>query len=338
MDWNSAVTLAEFQTVSGLLFRGKAKLGSLNQIEWDGMMDCIGQLLINNTMLNDALFVIVKELDEKGIPYCLLKGQGIGYYYDEPEFRFGGDIDLYVGKYQRNAIEVLLPLTDDKEVSISGKHANLKVKGIEIELHQYVDSMIKNSMNNSFWKWSEAELFGKAKAIMIGGTYVKIPNPTFSVFSTFYHIFRHFLISGVGLRQLSDWGRVLYSERENIDKEILFSRLNEFGQIDCWDSFMTVLSEYLYLPECAQIYYEGKKSNANKVICHILQEGNFGAGIDNGIRPHGRMAVKWYNMKRIIRRSISTFTLFPSIVCIRFINYLFAGKNLVYNKSRKIDF
>lgn len=60
----------------------------------------------------------------------------------------------------------------------------------------------------------------------------------------------------------------------------------------------------------------------------ILMDGNMGVGFAKGIKPKGIVAVKWYNMKRIIRRSAMTFSLFPRIVCKRLTNYLFAFKYL----------
>ena len=324
INWNSVVRMAEFQSVAGLLYIGKSQLGPLNEIEKEGLLNTYGLLLSDNRKINNAQGVVVRELDNSGIPYCLLKGQGVGYYYDDPKSRAGGDIDLYVGKYQRDAIEVLRPLSDDGIIENHGKHANLRIDGVEIELHKYVDSMIKKSMNVDFWRWSEEELFRNAQTKTIAGIPVRIPDSTFNVFCIFYHLFRHYLISGVGLRQLCDWERVLYVERNSIDRKELCQSLNEFKISEGWDAFMTIAETYMYLPIESTIYCKGKCSSnkSEKILHQILHDGNFGVGIDHGIRPTEKMAIKWYNMKRIIRRSLSIYTIFPRIVATRVINYL----------------
>ena len=323
LDWNSVVRMAEFQSVTGLLYIGKSQLGPLNEIEKEGLLNTYGLLLYDNRKINNVLGVVVRKLENYGIPYCLLKGQGVGCYYEDPESRAGGDIDLYVGKYQRDAIEVLKSLSDDG-ITNHGKHVNLQIYGVEIELHKYVDSMIRNSMNTAFWKWSEEELFRNAQTKKIADIHVRIPDSTFNVFCIFYHLFRHYLISGVGLRQLCDWERVLYVERNSIDRKQLCKRLNEFKISEGWDAFMTIAVIYMYLPIESAIYCKGKCSSnkSEKILRQILHDGNFGVGIDNGRRPTEKMAIKWYNMKRIIRRSLTIYTIFPRIVTTRVINYL----------------
>lgn len=322
--------MAEFQSVTGLFFSGRSQLGDVNEDERKALFNHIGQLLMNNRSINQALTIIVEELNRTAIPYCLLKGQGIGSYYNEPEARVGGDIDLYVGKYQQKAIETLLPLTNQRKYSINGKHANLSINGTEVELHRYVDSMISAKHNEVFWQWSEEDLFYHAKTIIINKKEVRIPEATFNAFSIFYHLFRHFLISGVGLRQLCDWARLLYCEKDNIDRELLRSKLRLFGIDEGWDAFMTLLENHLFLPASAAIYCSDRCSGKKEshIMRHILNDGNFGIGFAHGIRPQGIYAVKWYNMKRIIRRSTITFSLFPKIVGKRMIHYLFAFKYL----------
>ena len=329
-DWNSAVKMAEFQSVTGLLFSGRSEMGFVNENEKKVFYYHIGQLIMNNSSINHTLSFIVAELNRNAIPYCLLKGQGIGAYYKEPEIRVGGDIDLYVGKYQQRAIESLLPFANQKKCEINGKHANLCIYGTEVELHRYVDSMISHKHNEIFWEWSEKELFDNAKSIIVDKKEVRIPKPTFNAFCIFYHLFRHFLISGVGLRQLCDWARLLYCEKDNIDRKELCSKLQMFGIDEGWDAFMTLLECHLFLPECATIYCKGRCSDkkVNRIMGYIMKDGNLGVGFANGIKPKGTVAVKWYNMKRIIRRSAMTFYLFPGIVGKRLINYLFALKYL----------
>ena len=327
-DWSSAIKLAEFQSVTGLLFSGMSQMGVVNENEKYALYNHIGPLIMNNSLINHTLLAVITELNRNALPYCLLKGQGIGAYYNEPEIRVGGDIDLYVGKYQQRAIESLQPLTNQKKCEINGKHANLCIYGIEVELHKYVDSMISHKHNEIFWKWSEKELFDNAKSVIVNKKEVRIPKPTFNAFCIFYHLFRHFLISGVGLRQLFDWARLLYCEKDNIDREELCSKLQLFGIDEGWDAFMTLLECYLFLPECATIYCKGRCSGkkVNRIMKYILMDGNMGVGFAKGIKPKGTVAVKWYNMKRIIRRSAMTFSLFPRIVCKRLTNYLFAFK------------
>ena len=59
---------------------------------------------------------------------------------------------------------------------------------------------------------------------------------------------QHFFVGGVGLRQICDWCRLLWTYRERIDRDLLLRRLQEMWIVSEWKAFGAFAVEYLGLP------------------------------------------------------------------------------------------
>ena len=56
-----------------------------------------------------------------------------------------------------------------------------------------------------------------------------MPGPDNDVVIVFTHFLHHFFIGGVGLRQICDWCRLLWTYRESLDRGLLESRIRKMG-------------------------------------------------------------------------------------------------------------
>ena len=63
------------------------------------------------------------------------------------------------------------------------------------------------------------------------------------------HAFVHFLNSGIGLRQVCDWTRLLATRHEDIDKLLLEKYFRKVGLLRAAKAFGYIAVHYLGLPE-----------------------------------------------------------------------------------------
>lgn len=320
-EWGKVARLAKSQSVLGVV--GDRMLNDRNissRIPAE-LKAKIKTFIMANMMthgkLNGVLVKVVGELDEAGIRSVLLKGQGLAYYYPKPELRQCGDIDLYVGleKY-RDTYDVLKPLAssiDDRKALEVGKHYDLYIGKIAVEVHRYTDRYPTASLDRIYQEVSLSGLNKGLVPIEFNGVAVNTASDDYNAFYIFSHLFHHFLINGLGMRHLSDWMLFLHSRGEFIDKDSLKNILESLDMLEPWQDFGCVLVTYLGMPAEEFPFYESSRGHkAPKIVERILDEGNFGQ--ERGVyKNRGRIYIlnKARAMGAHIGRSFGLLSLFP---------------------------
>ena len=95
------------------------------------------------------------------------------------------------------------------------------------------------------------------------------------------------ILDYVGLRQIADWCRLLWTFREEIDVGLLEGRLTAMGLLSEWRAFGAFAVEYLGMPEAAMPLYSGAvkwRRRARRIRDRILYTGNFGHNKDESYR------------------------------------------------------
>ena len=85
----------------------------------------------------------------------------------------------------------------------------------------------------------------------IGGVPVALPSPDNDVLIVFVHFINHFYREGLGIRQVCDWCRLLWTYRDTIDKELLERRLRRMGLVGAWRAFGAFAVTHLGMPAAA---------------------------------------------------------------------------------------
>lgn len=120
-----------------------------------------------------------------------------------------------------------------------------------------------------------------------GEVEVMLPSPGNDALLIFTHFISHFYGSGIGLRQVCDWCRLLWTYRGQIDLEMLQDRLQAMGLLSEWKAFGAMAVEHLGMPEEAMPLYERSKRYSRKAnrICQLVMEtGNLGHNKDQSYR------------------------------------------------------
>lgn len=333
-DWKDVFNQAYKQTLSGLVADAVPMLPA--NIQPDGLTRqklhaLATKIALSHPLLNRKVAEIKTRMDMIGINAVLLKGQGTALNYPNPQSRQCGDIDLYVG--EENFDLALKHLDPDHNKNAAYykhlKHFDIKEDGISIEIHRIAEILPGHKYNRRFQQWTVNNLQAESlRKVEINGTSINLPPADFDAIYIMNHTWHHFMIGGVGLRQLCDWTMHMHRFHDQIDPNTLKYNLSSFGLTQAWKVISCVAVKHLGLPEQeCPLYDPSYTAKADKALEVIWNEGNFGVYSDSRKtkRPKGHFAGKFYSFKISISRIAHIFSIAPSIVVHSWIWYFIRG-------------
>lgn len=292
VDYSEVLRLAEEQSVVGLVAAGLEKVVDM-RVPQSVALQFVGQTLQieqRNKAMNAFVAELFKVMGEAGVSAVLVKGQGVAQCYERPLWRASGDVDLLLdGENYEKAKTVLFPIADNVEgEEVMAKHQALNLKGFEVELHgrmpfflsKRADKIIDDVLEDTTEKEG-------CRVWNMNDTEVRLPKVDNDIIIVFTHFLFHFFVEGVGLRQICDWCRLLYSYRDSLNGRLLESRIRKMGLISEWRAFYNLASRYLGMPHL-DLYFMACDSRydkkADRILELVLESGNFGHNKDLSYR------------------------------------------------------
>lgn len=287
-DFDEIMRLAEEQSVVGLVTAGLEHVQDVKVPQAD-LLQFIGQSLQieqQNNDMNKFVAKLVEKMRSAGIYTLLVKGQGVAQSYEKPLWRSCGDVDLFLSddNYTK-AKDLLIPLASEVEVEYFGvKHLGMTFDGWVVELHGSLHVGLPNRINRVLDDIRQDTFYGgNVRSWNNNGTQVFLLGKENDVIYVFVHFLNHFYKGGIGLRQICDWCRLLWTFRESLDLRLLESRIRKMGLMSEWRAFGAFVIEYLGMPKEAMPLYSAENKwslKAQKIRDFILMSGNFGHNRD----------------------------------------------------------
>ena len=354
IDFAEVLRLSEEQSVVGLVAAGIEHITDRKPQKKD-VLQFIGrtvQLEQRNQAMNYFIGIMVEKMREAGIYTVLVKGQGVGQCYERPLWRSCGDVDLFFdAENYEKAKGFLTPLASEVEPEDKRKkHLAMTIDPWLVELHGLMPTEISERINAGVER-VQNDVFagGGVRVWKNDGADVPLPSPDNDVIIVFTHYLQHFFVGGVGLRQICDWCRLLWTYRECIDRDLLLRRLQEMGIVSEWKAFGAFAVEYLGLPftlyrllllEDDVNLNDNENQNVNlkpetwnlkpsllrkaRRICRVvLEAGNFGHNKDNSYRSkYPKLVEKSITFFRRLGEYARLFAIFPADTPRFFVTYV----------------
>ena len=330
IDWHEVYRLAIEQSVLGLLLAGlehsdiKPPQGLL--LQWIGEVQQIEQ---RNKAMNSFVAELLDGLRKEDVCCLLVKGQGVAQCYEKPLWRESGDIDLLLSDEDYKRTKTLLtPLAEEvHEENIKNMHLSMNMKGYIVELHGKMPFLLSNRVDRVIDEILDDSLHkGGVMTGKLEGKDILLPNLDNHIFIVFTHFLHHFFIEGVGLKQICDWCRMLWTYRHEIDVDLLGIRLHEAGLMSEWKAFASLAVKTLGMPVDAMPFYdEVFKRKGEMVLRHILKAGNFGQNNDLSYRvKYKGCAYKMVSFWRRLVDFVNFVPIFPLDAPKFFVTYVFS--------------
>lgn len=320
VDWQTVYRLAEEQSVVGLVAAGIEQVKDVVVPPAIALKFASSALRLEqrNTAMNEFVAKLVGKLRSAGIYALLVKGQGIAQCYNRPLWRACGDIDLFLDEpnYQK-AKKFLTPLASSvEEENIKDLHYLIYIDNWPIELHGTLRSLLWDRLDKGL-DATQATVFGdgKVRTWMNGEMPVMLPAIDEDIVFVFSHILQHFFRGGIGLRQICDWCRLLWTYRADINQELMAMRLKEMDAMTEWKAFAALAVNTLGMPADAMPFYSQDRRwarKADKILAFVLETGNFGHNRDNSYYKTSPYLVrKAISLWRHTKDGLRQFTIFP---------------------------
>ena len=330
VDWEKVYQLAEEQSVIGLVLAGietsNVRPPQELLLQWIGEVQILEQ---QNKAMNKFVAKLIEKLRAADVYAILVKGQGIAQCYEKPIWRACGDVDLLLNdsNYEK-AKKFLKPLASEVESErLYAKHLGMTIDGNVVELHGRLTCGLTTGIDKQIDKVQDAVFYGgEVRSWQNGETQVFLPGADNDVIFVFTHFLKHFYKEGLGLRQICDWCRLLWTYRVKIDVALLKQRLKKMGLESEWKAFGAFAVDCLGMPKEAMPLYSADakwKKKADKICSFILEVGNFGHNRDmSHFEKYPYLLRKIFSMGRrcgdLIRHSrifpLDSLRFFPSII------------------------
>lgn len=279
VEWRMLFEQAAKQSLSGVMLEGvnKLKNASINlNIEKKLLLEWIGirQITIStNEVQNKRVKELYDIFKDGGYRSCVLKGQGTALYYDRPEFRQSGDIDLWVEGNR----DVVVAFVRSKGIRVE----NVDIKDSTMYFFNDVTVEVHWRPNCMFNPWTDKnlQLFFKEQAKQQfsafddshGFAHTTIE---FDLVYSLVHIYRHIFSEGIGLRQLLDYYYILHHSTKS-QREEAFRTICGFGMKLFVGGIMWILLEKFGMNK-EQALCGVNERHGVFLLNEILIGGNFG--------------------------------------------------------------
>lgn len=279
--------LSEEQSVVGLIAAGMEHVNG--RYPKDIALQFAGatiQLEQRNKDMNSFIAELISDMRIAGIYALLVKGQGIAQCYERPLWRVSGDVDLFFSadEYRRAKMYLTEKAKKIDEENHKSMHLGMTIDSWEVELHGTLRSGLWNRLENVIDDAQRAVFYnGYVRSWMNGNTQIFLPRADEDIIFVFFHILQHFFIGGIGLRQVCDWCRLLWTYKEEINIDTLSKRIKDAKALTEWEVLAALAVEYLGMPvEAMPLYSDAKKwkKRARKLLYLIIETGNMGHNRD----------------------------------------------------------
>jgi len=320
IDYDLVLHLAEEQSIVGHVAVGlkhlvDTKPHKVVALQFIGRAVIIEQI---NQAMNYFIGTTVEKMSRAGLKVLLLKGQGVAQCYEHPLLRSCGDVDFFLSDedYEK-AKALLIPLATNVETEyVPNKHLGMTIGSWVVELHgslrmglpKNINQVLDEIINDTFGN-------GNMRSWDNGSTRIFMLSKESDVVYVFVHFFNHFYKGGLGLKQICDWCRLLWTYRESIDVQMVESRITRMGLVSEWKAFAAFAVDYLGMPvEAMPMFDDAKKwkRKAERIKDFVMSVGSFGRNRDmNYFGKYPYLVRKCISMSQRVGDLVSHSRIFP---------------------------
>ena len=320
IDFNKIYRLAQEQSVVGLLAAGLEHVTDVKVPQTIALTIAgeVLQLEQRNRAMNQFVARLVGDMRKAGIYTLLVKGQAVAQCYEKPLWRACGDVDFFLSddNYEK-AKAFLVPLASDVETEYVGaKHLGMTIDGWVVELHGSLRVGLPDRINRELDDiYADTFNNGSVRSWNNSGTQIFTLSKENDIVYVFVHFFNHFYKEGVGLRQICDWCRLMWSYRNEIDVKKIEELVMRMGLVTEWRAFYNLASRYLGMPDLdseLMVYDSRYDKKADRIIEFVLKSGNMGHNRDmSHFSKYPYLIRKCVSMGRRISDLINHARIFP---------------------------
>lgn len=321
--WTRLFVMAKQQALLGVLNAGVHRLPAAQLppehilSDWDRLTGRIGEIHARHERQVAELEAL---FERKGLRGCILKGTGLARLYPDPGRRQCGDIDVWVPGPREASLKAF------EEFGVHDViYQECKVDIFDdtvVELHFHPTKMYNPFCNARLQRWLEKHSpVGSPSSIPCHSDRSEespskphntppalvFPDASFNAVFCMAHMYRHYLVGGLGLRQMMDYYYVL-RELPAAERGPAFQTLQRLGMGRFTAATMLAL-QYNFGLEDEYLLCKPDRKRGPILIEEMIKMGNFGILDPRNHGKEGEGAIARFRRKN--RRVFSYLRLYP---------------------------
>lgn len=246
-ELREVLRLAEIHKVLPLIF--DAAFTAIPQGDRENIRAHVKLLVSRQTLTTERFLASYKALNSQGLYPIVVKGIICRNIYPKPDLRCSSDEDLLIEPSQEKdyigAMDKLglVPLNDNNDTHYQS--AYVSTSGIYIELHRslFSDSSELFSKCNKSFEGAKS----KSISVLIGDTEVRTLSHTDHLLFLILHALKHFISSGVGIRQVCDIALFANTFGNTVDWDYIYNKCSDLNALEFAAAILKIGSRYLTL-------------------------------------------------------------------------------------------
>lgn len=320
IDFETLYRLAEEQSIIGLVAAGLEHVTDMKLAKKDvtRFIASTVQHELRNQSMNRLIESLVEQMYREGISVLLVKGQGVAQCYNRPLWRSCGDVDFLLDeenyvRAKRFLSTIAQHVNSEEPYS---RHIGMTVNSWVVELHGTLRCGLSSRTDKVIDRMQEESCCqGNVRIWKNGEIDVLLPGVNNDVLFIFTHFLKHFYRGGLGLRQICDWCRLLWTYQSEVNVELLEDRLRQMGLMSEWKAFASFAVDYLDMPVEAMPLYSNEKRwkrKASLIKAFVMKVGNLGHNRDTSyFKKYPFLIRKTISMEQRIGDLIRHSRIFP---------------------------
>ena len=232
-DMDHIIRLSQLHRVLPLVYDCVYPVCPCNKAMQDEIRRCTRLLVMQQTLRTEAFLNLYRELRKKGLDPVVVKGIICRSIYPQPDLRFSADEDLLILPKESAAYdEALRSLSMRPQQKRSENYYETSYfsdEGLHIEVHTSLFSTeisYFDEFNGIF-----QNLQDKTDYIQIEDVNIRTLTPTYHLLFLILHALKHFVHSGVGIRQVCDMVMTAQHYGREIDWDTIVNELEKIGAL-----------------------------------------------------------------------------------------------------------
>lgn len=279
-EWWNVYKMSVRQTVTGIVYRGLHYLpdellpGDDLMIRWVAKTDRIER---RNRKMDTVVEQLARLMTDNGLHPVVMKGQGVATFYDYPQMRECGDIDLYFPseEEERKAADLMRKLGCNIERQPDGSNS-YRWQDVEVEHHTRLFDLYNPLLKGFLSTLVKENGFTALPLSEERQEEITVPSPLLNLVMLNAHLLKHLMGHGVGLRQFCDMARAYHALYGSYDPEKLETIYQKTGLYKWSIQLHTLLTEHLGLSYDELPYIDTEAFTSPRLLHIVLEGGNFG--------------------------------------------------------------
>lgn len=281
-EWSHIFKLAEIHRVLPMIYDSAYSAFEQNS-EAIQNINISSRLLVSQQAIRTRSFLnMYRSLSDRGLEPIVIKGIICRSLYPNPDFRLSSDEDLLVPATSAHEYIAALkelgftPLDAHKDNHYQA--AYIQDDGLCIELHRtlFPDDSEYFALWNSFFE----DVRDRAIHINIGDTKIKTLSPTDHILYLILHSLKHFLHSGVGIRQISDIVLFANTYGSEINWQYIYTQCEKISALQFTAAVFAIGEKYLNFDKSKACFHEAWQNTTVDelpLLQDILSAGIYGS-------------------------------------------------------------